>query len=87
MVSCGIYAQTVLDPKALYDRAAADILAGIGRAVAKYPTLDGFTILVNTNDAASPPQERPAFTVAAKALGITVNTAGFTVDTDAFPAA
>jgi hypothetical protein len=80
MVSCGIYATTVDDKDALFNGAAANIVTGIARAVSAYPALDGFSILVNTNDKASPPRERPAFTAAAKALGITVTADGFSVD-------
>ena len=81
MVSCGIYANLVDNKDALFNRAAANIVAGITRAVNKHPGVDGLTVLVNTNDNALVPRERPAFTAAAKALGITVTAEGFTVDT------
>ena len=83
MVSCGIYARLVDDKDGLFQRAATNIVAGIASAVNAYPALDGFTVLVNSNDAASPPRERPAFTAAAKGLGLTVTPDGFTVDASA----
>lgn len=89
MLSCGIYAGLVDDKDLLYEKAAENIIVGIARAVRRFPRPSGLNILVNTNDSVKPPEhngkphiprERPAFTAAAHGLGITVDTAGFTVD-------
>jgi len=85
MLSCGIYAQSVTDRTKLYEDSARNIILGAAKALKAYPSLDGLTILINTNDATSMggkphvPKERPAFTSAATGLGLTVTSTGFTV--------
>jgi hypothetical protein len=79
MLSTGIYATTVHDPKALFVTAAASIIDGIAGAVKADASLADLTILINTDDTATAPKERYGFDTAATHLGLALDASGFDV--------